>query len=48
MQKEPKPVKMAEKMQKIVFFLQIYLLFTKNVVTLPQIFRKSRLKKTNV
>ena len=38
--KAVKIVKMAEKSQKNAFFVRKYLIFTKNVVTLSEIFRK--------
>lgn len=42
MQKAPKHAKMAEKTRKTIFFLTIYLIFTKFIVTLPKNFRNSR------
>ena len=38
MQKHIKHAKMAEKNKKSVFFFGKYLIFTKNVVSLPKIF----------
>ena len=45
MQKRPKPAKMAEKRKKTSFFLQNYWIFTKFIVTLPQIFSEKPIKK---
>ena len=48
MQKVWKYVKMAEKRKKTSFFLQNYWIFTKFIVTLPQIFSEKPIKKLNV